>query len=366
MKNIFILAYARGNLGDDLFIEMLLKKYPNVSFSINIADSEHAALFEKFPNITVVKEKERNLTKENAKEYDGYIYVGGSIFMEGGVVYNITEEFLEFLKECKKNNIPFCYVSSNFGPAYTQEYVNLAREVYHNCTDICFRDIYSYNLFADIPTVRYAPDLAFTYKTEVPIEKQKNTVGISMIDLSIRKQLIHQEENYYNMLIKNIGNYINDNKQIYLFSFCKYEGDENSIQKLMKKMPEQYKKHINCINYEGDMEKFIQIYASMEYMICARFHAMILSTVFEQKCRIMSYSDKIDNVVEDLKLFNQNIIHFNHLNTNTQMPLSEFEQVEAEKMQDIVQKANAQLLKVDEIMNSKIKRNRKVEVKGCT
>lgn len=352
MKNIFILAYARKNLGDDLFIEMLLKKYPNVSFFINIANPEHAVLFKKFPNITVINEKERNLTKQNAKEFDGYIYVGGSIFMEGGVVYNITEEFLEFLKECKNNNIPFCYVSSNFGPAYTQEYVDLARKVYKNCTDICFRDLYSYNLFADIPTVRYAPDLAFTYTPEKQIEKKKDTVGISVIDLSIRKHLIYQEENYYNMLIKNIIDYIDNGKKIYLFSFCKHEGDENSIQKLMEKMPEPYKGYINCVNYDGDMDKFIQIYGSMEYMICARFHAMILSAVFDQKCRIMSYSDKINNVIEDLQLFNQNVIHFNQLKTNTQMPLSEFEQVESGKMQDIIKKANEQLQKVEEIMKS--------------
>lgn len=350
MKKIFILAYARRNLGDDLFIKMLLEKYPNVSFTINIAEKEHAILFENFSNLTIIYEKEKKLTKQNAKEYDGYIYVGGSIFMEGGVVYNITEEFLEFLKECKRNEIPFCYVSSNFGPAYTQGYIDLAKEVYQNCTDICFRDKYSYNLFKDVPSVRYAPDLAFTYKLKGVVNKQKDTVGISMIDLAIRKQLAHQEESYYDMLIKNIIDYIADKKKVYLFSFCKHEGDEDSIQKLMKRLPEQYKNYIHCVNYDGDIDKFLQIYASMEYMICARFHAMILSSVFGQKCRIMSYSDKIDNVIEDLHLFNQNIIHFNSLSANTNMPLNEFEQVESEKMEDIIKRAEAQLRKIEEIM----------------
>lgn len=107
MKKIFILAYARRNLGDDLFIEMLLKRYPQVSFYINVENPEHATLFKKFPNITVINEKERNLTKQNADEYDGYIYVGGSIFMEGGVVYNITDEFLDFLNpQTAGNNKP--------------------------------------------------------------------------------------------------------------------------------------------------------------------------------------------------------------------------------------------------------------------
>ena len=45
---IFILAYARQNLGDDLFIYMLLKRYSNLSFIINIENPEHAKAFKKF------------------------------------------------------------------------------------------------------------------------------------------------------------------------------------------------------------------------------------------------------------------------------------------------------------------------------
>ena len=65
---IFILAYARCNLGDDLFIYMLLNKYPNNQFYIHIKDPEHAQLFEQFSNITIIPEKERTLTKENQKK----------------------------------------------------------------------------------------------------------------------------------------------------------------------------------------------------------------------------------------------------------------------------------------------------------
>lgn len=29
MKKVFLMAYARKNLGDDIFIKMLLEKYPD-------------------------------------------------------------------------------------------------------------------------------------------------------------------------------------------------------------------------------------------------------------------------------------------------------------------------------------------------
>ena len=32
MKKVFLMAYARKNLGDDIFIKMLLEKYPKIDF----------------------------------------------------------------------------------------------------------------------------------------------------------------------------------------------------------------------------------------------------------------------------------------------------------------------------------------------
>ena len=341
-KKIFILAYARANLGDDLFIYMLLKKYPNCQFYIHIKDENFAKAFEQFDNITIISEDERRLTKENANEYDQYIYVGGSIFMEGGVVYNITEEFLEFMKECKRNHIPFHYISSNFGPAYTQDYVELAKQVYQNCTDICFRDKKSYEQFKEIPSVRYAPDLAFSYSAK-PIEKKPNTVGISMIDLQIRKTLKDKEEIYYRMLINDILEYIRTGKKIYLFSFCKHEGDERTIEQLLERLPAEMQKYVTCVNYSGNLEEFLDIYHSMEYMVCARFHAMILSIIMNQKCRIMSYSDKIDNVIEDLNLLQNKSVQFQDLQEDEMMPLEEFEIVPQQKVKEIAKQAEKQL-----------------------
>ena len=349
-KKIFILAYARCNLGDDLFIYMLLKQYPNSHFYIHIKDLEHAKLFEQFSNITVISEEERILTKENAKEYDQYIYVGGSIFMEGGVVYNISEQFLDFMKECKKNNIPFNYISSNFGPAYTEQYIELAKKVYQNCTDICFRDKNSYNRFKEIPSVRYAPDLAFCSPIRDGVKKV-NTVGISVIDLLIRKPLKEKETIYYKMLAHNIVDYIDLGKEVYLFSFCKYEGDERAIEQLIKMLPAKCKNHVHTIYYHGNLEEFLKVYQSMEYIICSRFHAMILSVIMEQKCRILSYSNKIDYVIEDLQLFKQKVLRFEELEENLKMPLEEFESVPKEKVNEITKQAKEQLKSLDKIMN---------------
>lgn len=351
-KKVFILAYTRQNLGDDLFIYMLLNKYPNVQFYINIEKKEHAKLFENFKNITIYQSVGRKLTKENANEYDAYIYIGGSIFMEGiGSNYTISEELLEFMKECKKENIPFHYVSSNFGPYYTEEYLNLSKEVFKNCSSICFRDKYSAELFKGLDTVHYAPDLVFSFLPE-KIEKKTNSVGISIIDLSIRPKLKKHIENYYEMLANNIKNYIKQNKIITLFSFCTHEGDERAIEELIKRFPNNLKEKINIVKYKSDIKSFLKEYAKMEYMICSRFHGMILSVIMNQKCKILSYSNKIDNVINDLELFEKNeILHIDDIVGNTNILLETFEEVNEIKVEKIRKKAALQLSEVDKMLN---------------
>lgn len=342
-KRAFIIAYTKQNLGDDLFIYMLLKKYPNIQFYINIEKKEYANAFEEFENLTIYQEKARKLEKENANDYDMYIYIGGSIFMEGvGKNYTVTAGFLEFMEECKKNEIPFYYISSNFGPYYTEEYLELAKKVFRNCTSICFRDTYSKNLFVNIPTVHYAPDLVFSYLPE-KVEKKANSVGISMIDLNIRSKLVSYKQKYYSMLEKNIKKYINQGKEVTLFSFCRYEGDERAIEEFVNILSKDLSSKIKIVRYNGNLKYFLNEYNKMEYMICARFHAMILSVIMQQKCEIMSYSNKIDNVINDLYLFDENIVHFEQIMEGTEMNLSKFKKVEYKKIEDIAKRATRQL-----------------------
>lgn len=347
-KQVFILAYARKNLGDDLFISFLLEKYPNIQFYIHIQNEEDSKAFEEFDNLTIIRENAKELCKENAKEYDGYIYVGGSIFMEGGRNYKLCDQFLEFMKETKKQNIPFFYASSNFGPYTTKEYYELAKETFANCTDICFRDKYSYNLFQNVPTVRYAPDLIFSLAPK-DLAKEEKTIGITVIDLEIRKDLREYEEVYIKTLSSNIIEYIQQGMKIYLFSFCKYEGDEKGISKILDNLPEEYSSKVVAVNYDGDIKKFIKKYKKMEYMICARFHAMVLSTIFEQKCKIMSYSPKIDRVIEDLNLFDpKNVIQLKELKDTIEIPLRDFEIVGHSQVLEIREQAKNQFKAIED------------------
>ena len=259
MKKVFIMAYLRKNFGDDLFVKMLLEKYTNLDFYIKYDKHEYLDFFKNYKNFHVLygKDTDEELYNSDVNEYDAYVYIGGSIFMEGGSSYNLSEKFYEFVKRCKENNKPFCYISCNYGPYQTQEYFDLSRKNFKECTDICFRDLYSYNLFSDIETVRYTPDFAFSYNTP-SVEKQKNSVGISVIDLGIRNDLKDKENTYIDFMCNNISNYLNSGNEVYLFSFCEYEGDERAIEKIINKFPNESKLH--SVKYTGDVDEFLKVY----------------------------------------------------------------------------------------------------------
>lgn len=206
--------------------------------------------------------------------------------------------------------------------------------------------MYSYELFKSIPTVRYAPDLIFNLENN-DNTIQENTIGISIIDMSIRKNLQAYENKYVQCMIYNIINYIKQRKTVYLFSFCKEENDEKAIENIIQKIPEQYKNKIKKVYYDGNIKKFMETYKKMEYMICCRFHAKILSVALGQKMYILSYSKKIDNVVQDLSLA-EKYTNIENLKENTNIELKDFKKVDKEKINQIREESKKQLLKIDE------------------
>ena len=71
---VFLLAYARKNLGDDLFIKMLLDRYPNVDFYIKASTEEHFIWFNmKYQNLTVLigEDTDEALYNTDVTDYDG-------------------------------------------------------------------------------------------------------------------------------------------------------------------------------------------------------------------------------------------------------------------------------------------------------
>lgn len=350
-KKVLLFAYSRANFGDDLFVYILANKYPNVQFYIHIKEEKYKKPFINLQNVKFL-DNERDVHNININEFDGYIYVGGSIFIESEYSRHEVNEFNYFIKECNKNNKPFFYITCNFGPYQTQEYLDLVKENFSLCKGVCVRDKASYELFKEIPTVSYAPDMAYTHRLDnIKEKKQMLHVGISIINLEIRENLKHKIDIYNDYIKRIIIKFAKRGYKVSLISFCEFEEDKKAIDKIMAMVPENYLKNVNQLLYTGDIEKFVKQYSKVNYMVCTRFHSMILSIILKQKIYNLYYSKKQKNAADDFELFKK-MVDINDLTFETRLSVRDFEKVDNKKYQQLLQESMGQLKKFDEWVKS--------------
>ena len=97
--------------------------------------------------------------------------------------------------------------------------------------------------------------------------------------------------------------FIDEGKEVYLFSFCEHEGDLRTIDRILDLMDDSYSSRVNIIDYTGkagDLYYFVKLYSRMEKTICTRFHSLVMSLIFKQELMVISYSDKLNNLLDDL------------------------------------------------------------------
>lgn len=309
MKKVFLYAYDQVNLGDDLFIETLLKKYPHIQF-IMISQTSYGKMFKEYDNLKIIDDKKgfyyilSKIKPSIIAKYKHFlqkksaavVYIGGSIFIEYPEWSNIAN-WWKFVAD----NYNLYVLGANFGPYHTVAYKNAMEKCFEKCKDVCFRDRYSKHLFESIGTVRYAADILFSY--DVPLIKEhKKQIFVSMIscedkDLGRDFKRISQSS-YERKMIEIIQKYISKGYNVLLASFCEKEGDLKVVSRIMKKV--QCEK-IKIVSYNGyNRKEFLVEMMSSEYIISARFHGIILGMVAGIPVYPIIYSDKTKYVLEDV------------------------------------------------------------------
>lgn len=308
---VLVKSYAVNNLGDDLFIKILCERYKNHEFTV--ITPFYNGCFYGIDNLHLVKNKilfyldkvlkkfifkyslvEMLLKKRN----DILVFIGGSIFIQNS---NIET----FKKSCvfyEKNYIPYYILGCNVGPFYSDDYVNvLKNDIYKNAENVSFRDSYSYSLFKDMMNTHLYPDivLGLNFKNDIKIEKK---VVISVIDVK-RKMGLETANIYEQKIIELISLLKDKDYSITLMSFCKSEGDEIAINRILANCPYKLNKYF----YRGNIDEALEEIASSSIIVGSRFHANILGLVFNKTIIPFSYSEKTDNMLKDLK-YNGKII----------------------------------------------------------
>ncbi|MBE6924093.1 MAG: polysaccharide pyruvyl transferase family protein [Ruminococcaceae bacterium] len=312
MKKVYLYAYDRQNLGDDLFVHTITKRYPDVQFYI-WTGVENKAVFKCLPNLKVIDKDSkwvRFLQKLRPSLVYRYryaledkchavVYIGGSIFYEYET-WDIVSNWWLYMAE----NRPMYAIGCNFGPWRTEAYRAKMARIYAKMKDVCFRDKYSAELFNDVPTVRQAPDILFNYPMPQCAVDEKN-VFVSLIDCASRDDslgLSALDESYISGMAKLLGEYLDKGHTLALASFCRHEGDEKAIAKIRQAMgiaPDDDR--VTNLCYDGtNANQMLAAISSASFVIATRFHATILALAAGRPVLPIIYSDKTAHVLEDL------------------------------------------------------------------
>lgn len=349
MKKILIRAYLNENLGDDLFVYIILNRYKeqfylyskskykpfencnNIYFKGNVITVIFNKLLHRFAGV------HDYLETKNKIKYDYLLYVGGSVFIEG--------ESMKFWeknsKQYSKNFIPYYILGSNVGPYKHEEFLKIIGDgIFKNAEDVCFRDKYSYDLFYNLENVRYASDIVFSLdRSNIKITNNKKVV-FSIIDCS-RKVNREFQTKYEDSIIKLIEMFDKKGYIITLMSYCKYEGDEESINRILDKISKnKLKNKINIYFYQGNIIEALDLMGDCQIVVATRFHANILGLLMNKAIIPIAYSDKTINVLKDInfkgKIFdirdseNFNVELLTEEDLNYKLDIS-FQEIDSEK-----------------------------------
>lgn len=293
MKNIMLHAYCADNLGDDLFIKYICDSFPDTNFHLQV-EGEFASGFSQVKNLTVHRpgfwDRGVNkltgywITRERlARDCDGLVHVGGSIFIQNGNWKKKQEQYRRLLACAGEAYV----IGANFGPYDTADYLDCYKKLFASqLKGICFRDSYSYGLFSQGANVSWAPDLLFAPDYSEYISRGSSAV-ISLMD----------KGGEYLCKMAELGDLLSSfGYEVILMSFCSREGDVKACTAVSERMNAPCR----IYSYTGDMKAALSLLGGADLIVATRFHSMILGWAMGKKVFPVIYSEKMRHVIDDI------------------------------------------------------------------
>ncbi|PFB83147.1 hypothetical protein CN286_04865 [Bacillus anthracis] len=289
-------AYFNNNLGDDLFLDILVDRYKNVTFDFMLCDEMACKAFTNHPRVNYKSRKEvlRNIIK-----YDAYIFIGGSMFQEPKDWKKAWRKFdltVSIFKLFRKSTF---VLGCNFGPYKTVEYKEKYLRTFKKLTHMTVRDQYSFDLIKDKGiNITVHPDIVLSKKCYERESKKSNILGISIINWPKN----NNEKGYIDFNVNLIKELVDENKKIRIFAFQNTSeiSDYKIINKVIKKLDNNAQKEVEVISYDGNIKSFLEKYSQCDSMITARFHSLIISLINGQTIYPVIYSEKTLNTMKFL------------------------------------------------------------------
>lgn len=337
---VYVEMFLDHNLGDDLFLDTLLTRYPNHDFYLDLPSGiELNSYFKKYKNLRTNFSKItkgnriRNILNrcsffyyiEQCLKYDTQILIGGSIF-EIRNKRNFYGRKIQYLgyKIQKLLKLKKILIGCNLGPFYNKKSENITKKILETFDGISVRELKSFKYLQewkiDEKRYKYGSDIVFSNKNfcyEIDLIKiDEKILGISVVnsysDTSEEKNI------YIEKIIKTIKLYLkkDKNNRVKLLGFDGgiVMSDEKIIEEIYDSLTLQEKKRVLKVIYSPEilLDKYMEEFLECGQIIGGRFHSVVLALKYNKKIVAINYSNKIKNLLEDIEV-KEILVEYNEL-----------------------------------------------------
>lgn len=313
---VIIFACIEKNIGDDLFVYALTKRYPDTEFIIesnadygdlssisNLSFSKKLSLWQLLSTAqpkSVVKsiavQIGRSIMTMSMGKHKVAVYIVGNAFKN---LSYTGEKQSNWIRNRRKLSEQFYLLSTNFGPYNDERWVNDHKPIFSSMTDVCFREKASYNLFSELSNIRYAPDAVLSLGLQKNVCGQDKTVLVSIIDCN-DKNRNHKMRQYSDAYEKKIADIINEyNKRGHkvVIINSNTEQDRAASERIFSQLNDTNK--VSVFNYDGDFLNVLKLFSEAFAIIGTRLHTIVLGWLFQIKVCPVIYDIKVKNILDD-------------------------------------------------------------------
>ena len=292
--------YGNPNTGDEWMLDTMiqyLRRYSNKKITIMLEPNRifDPSIYLKY-NVNYIHYPQTVYDYDILVEKFDILVFGGGAIIEDGIYWeaydygiNICRTVVDLpLRFIAKNKKVFCVGLSTSTTLNNPEYIHKLQTVIHGATYFSVRDYYSLNVLkqAGISTnnvriindIVYANDKLLSAVQNRKIQEHSETVHIGVVYI-----VAEETKEAFQELIASIRREMEQQNKKYLISLIPFYDnwhiDFNFYMNFAKD-----KENITVIPYTTDIQEMIDIFTKQDYMICARYHGILLSLSLNIPC----------------------------------------------------------------------------------
>jgi colanic acid/amylovoran biosynthesis protein len=300
---ILLSAYLDHNLGDDLFVDYFSQVYAQHEIHLLCDDTMRLNVqLESRPALHKIGLKQ---AAKSVLSFDALVIIGGSIFQENPAFYKYDYRRNALVTLFRAAGRKVCIVGCNIGPVRTAHGRRIFKYCFTLANSVSVRDSASLALLQQWRIRRnygLAPDLVFSYPYQPrSVVRSGHRLGISVINRGAKAE---GGAAYVAKLVRLADRYLQGapDREVALFGFDGgMENDGAVIDTIAAALAPHGARVIRQqYGVTPAIRDYLDVFSDCDYMVCSRFHSLVLALKHGIPFFPISYSEKMTNLLRDI------------------------------------------------------------------